>query len=337
MKIERLLKLVIHGIYWIVFISFTTALSILEKSGNPTDFAKLPDDFIVNLAWAIVAFYASYAFLIQFFEKRRLLSYLGLSVALSIGVTMFFIPIYKFVYRQYSPSGYEEMIPPMIGTFVIIQTGILVRGFENWFNNIRLKPEIENKQLRMELESLKSQINPHFLFNTLNNIDALITKSPADASESLITLSDMLRYMIYDAKNDLVLLDDEVDYLRKFVHLQQLRHRKKDYVRTHLPVSTNDARIAPMLFLPFLENAFKHSVDKGFIPVIDIEIKLENRILHFKCENQYNAEGMDSDGRVGGVGLENVRRRLQLLYPEKHSLQINKKQDTFTVVLTVHL
>lgn len=337
MKVDKLLKIVIHGIYWIVFILFSIVVSMMPKAGEWPRLNELPPHFFINLAWAVTIFYLSYFYLIRYFEKRQLFRYLILSLVFSIAVSVLFLLIHKLFFKAFDLLDYRFVFIPMFGSFIIVQCGCLVRGFENWFANIRLKPEIENRNLRNELELLKSQINPHFLFNTLNNIDMLIRKSPADASASLITLSDMLRYMIYEAKNDFVLLEKEIEYLQRYVSLQQLRYKKKDYVRTDF-IGTNDSTmIAPMLFLPFVENAFKYSCESEIMPVIDIQIKLENNNLTFRCENRFDPDRIPTAGLNGGVGLENVKRRLALLYPQKHVLRVTKNQDTFMVDLTLLL
>jgi two-component system LytT family sensor kinase len=139
------------------------------------------------------------------------------------------------------------LIPPVAGTFLIAQSGCLIRGFENWFTNIQLQNELETRNLRNELELLKSQINPHFLFNSLNNIDSLIRSNPDNASNALITLSEMLRYMIYETNSDKVLLNKEIVHIKNYIKLQQLRFREKNYVNIIFPTICDDIRIAPML------------------------------------------------------------------------------------------
>jgi len=335
MKIDRILKIVIHGIYWIVYLLFSTLMSMASQPGKWPEVGTLLPHYIINLVWAVTIFYISYFYLIRYFEKSQLFKYLLLSAGLSILVSALFFPIHKIFFRSFDLLDFRVTLPPIVGTFIIAQCGCLVRGFENWFANIRLKPEIENRNLRNELELLKSQINPHFLFNTLNNIDTLIGKSPADASASLIALSDMLRYMIYETKNDFVPLEKEIEYLRRYVSLQQLRYKKDNYIRTIFFTASNETKVAPLLFLPFVENAFKYSCDSELMPVIDIRMELENGTLTFLCENHFDQDRVTTPGLNGGVGLENVKRRLALLYPQKHILQITKNQDTFRVHLTL--
>lgn len=335
MNFDRVLKIVIHGIFWVVYLLFSTLLSMTPRPGEWPEVSAFLPHFIINLVWAVTIFYISYFYLIRYFEKSQFIKYLLLSAGISVLVSAFFFPFHKLFFRSFDLLDFRVTLPSVAGTFIIAQCGCLVRGFENWFTNIRLIPEIENRNLRNELELLKSQINPHFLFNTLNNIDALIVKSPADASASLITLSDMLRYMIYETTSDFVPLEKEVEYLRRYVALQQLRYKNKDYVRTAFVTVNNDVMVAPLLFLPFVENAFKYSCDAQVMPVIDIKMELGNDILTFFCENRFDSNRVTTPGLNSGVGLENVKRRLELLYPQKHILHITKNRDTFKVHLTL--
>jgi len=197
------------------------------------------------------------------------------------------------------------------------------------------KAELENRNLRNELELLKAQVNPHFLFNTLNNIDSLIEKSPGDASKALISLSDMLRYMIYDTQTDMVTLNNELNYIRHYIELQQLRFRQPDYISCSLPAQCNQ-RVAPLLLVPFIENAFKYAYNNGVKPVIDVQLHCTGDQLHFHISNHYNPQQQIIQGK-GGVGIENIKRRLALIYPNKHELKITPENNIFTVDLIIEL
>jgi LytS/YehU family sensor histidine kinase len=224
----------------------------------------------------------------------------------------------------------------MAGTFIIAQCGSLVRGFENWFADIRLKAELETRNLKNELEMLRSQINPHFLFNALNNIDSFIRTKPETASDSLVTLSDMLRYMIYETRSDQVLLEKELVYIKNYIRLQQLRFRDKDYIRVTFPDHCPDIQIAPMILIPFIENAFKYAHNTGQMPIIDINMSCTHGELDFSCRNYCKRDRTDHD-MPGGVGLDNAKRRLALLYPGKHHLIIFENEAIFSVELKIQL
>jgi two-component system, LytTR family, sensor kinase len=329
------LKLLIHAIFWLVYLMLAFVISIGPKSGDWPPLSNLAPHFIVNILWAATLFYLFYFYFIRFFEKRQFVRYLLFSIILSVVVTFLFMPIHRIFFNAFAIFDYRIFGPPIAGSFIIAQCGCLVRGFENWFTDIRHKAELENRNLRNELELLKAQVNPHFLFNTLNNIDSLIEKSPKDASKALIALSDILRYMIYDTKTDQVPLSNEVAYIQHYIQLQQMRFRQPEYISFVVNESCT-VRIAPLLLLPFIENAFKYSHYSGLTPVIEIRLTCQNNILQFISRNYFLNEKQTIE-RSGGVGLENVKRRLALVYPDKHRLKIWQENNIFNVDLTIEL
>ncbi len=333
---KPILKILIHAIYWMVFGSFSLAVSVLQHGDEWPLLSNINPHYFINFAWAAVAFYLFYFYFIRFFERKQFFLYLFFSVLLSIAITIVFLLVHKIFYHSFNLLDLHVFGPPIAGTFIILQTGILVRGFETWFSNIQLKTELENKNLKNELELLKSQVNPHFLFNTLNNIDSLIHSIPDNASAALITLSEMLRYMIYETKTDTVPLQKEINYLKNYIRLQQLRFRNPDYIRVSFPDSCRGEQIAPMLFIPFIENAFKFSTDKGIYPVIDISVFCNAKSVLFTCVNYYSQE-KTANNKTGGLGLCNVKRRLDLLYAENYSLNIKNESPTFNVELRIDL
>lgn len=315
---------------------FTMALNMVQKGDGWPDIINFTPHFIINFFWAATAFYLFYFYFIRYFEKRKFVVYLVFSVTISMAVTFAFLPIHKLFLHSFTIFNFRIFGPPIAGTFIIVQCGSLVRGFESWFTNIQLKAELENQNLKNELELLKSQVNPHFLFNTLNNIDSLIHSVPENASASLITLSDMLRYMIYETGTDTVPLVKEITHLKNYISLQQLRYRNPSYIRFTYPENCQNTLIAPMLFIPFVENAFKFSSDKGTYPVIDISVVCDEKSVSFYCLNYFQNENKPNKLK-GGVGLSNVKRRLELLYPGKFTLTILNESPVFTVDLKIVL
>ncbi len=194
----------------------------------------------------------------------------------------------------------------------------------------------EKSKLETELKFLKSQINPHFLFNTLHNIYTLTVLQSQEAPEQLLKLSDLLRYMVYDSNEERVPLNREIEYLNNFLSLAQLKDSKGLDIRFDLDLENTDLAIAPLLFIPFVENAFKHSqfedLDKGFI---HISIKSSQHIVCLSVENSFPKSEFKKD-LVGGIGLANVKQRLNLLYPKKHKLEINDNESTFGVTLELN-
>lgn len=335
---KYILRILIHSLFWLVFVLFYLVLYVVPKGDLSVALQELTIQFYINFVWAAVIFYLSYYWLIRYFEKSQLVRYLILSVLISVSVSVVFLIISKLITPGINLQNYILLLPSMVGTFIIAQCGCLVRGFENWFANIQLKSEIENKNLKNELKLLRLQINPHFLFNTLNNIDSLISKSPKTASKMLITLSEMLRYMVYETKTETVPLQKEIDYLASYIQLQQLRFKNVDYIRYSFPEpDVCNTQVAPMLFIPFVENAFKHSCYAEPMPVVDIKIALSDNVLSFTCVNYFDTEKISPKTAQSGIGLENVKRRLALLYSKNHELQIIKELNTFRAELTIKL
>lgn len=192
---------------------------------------------------------------------------------------------------------------------------------------------LRSEKLESELKFLKSQVNPHFLFNALNNIYTLSVLKSDAAPENLLKLSGMLRYVLYDCKEATVPLGKEIEYLRHFIALNMLKDSRGLNVRADLDDSRPAIRIAPMLFIPFVENAFKHSkvedLNNGWI---DIQLKTTETFVTLEVRNSLPQTGFTKN-ESGGIGLENVRRQLELLYPNRHELKIEKGENQFWVVL----
>jgi LytS/YehU family sensor histidine kinase len=222
----------------------------------------------------------------------------------------------------------------MIGSFILINCGTLIRAFVNWYNHEELKSENEKANLRIELAMLKSQISPHFLFNTLNNIDALVHNDPNLASQAIIRLSEILRYMLYETDNEYVKLGHERHFLENLVELHRLRHRSSKYIQFETSIHNEDLLIAPLLLIPIVENAVKFSCYAGKEPVIDIQLSSSVKQFIFRCRNYFNPARVRAESS-GGIGLKNVRQRLKAYYPGRHILKIDKKDDLYSVELII--
>ena len=195
----------------------------------------------------------------------------------------------------------------------------------------------KNERLQTELKLLKSQINPHFLFNALNNIYALSAIDSNKTQESISTLSDMLRYVLYECEQELVPIEKEIAYIENYIKLFSLKSSKKYPITTDFKIENKNLHVAPMLFIPFMENALKHSnIEKIIDTFIQIKLNANTSGVKFEIENTTPQNPIITD-RVGGIGLENVKRRLAILYPNKHELIINETSSTFMVRLNIDL
>ena len=221
--------------------------------------------------------------------------------------------------------------------FIATITGIpalVVKGFITWFDEIKLKETLQQKNHEIEMALIKSQLDPHFLFNTLNNIDVLILKDATEASNYLNKLSDILRFMLYETKTDEILLRKEIEYIEKYIELQKIRTANANYVRFLVEGNPANITIAPMVFIPFIENAFKHSTNKKIDNAINVQLFITKENILFVCENKF-----DSNRKVvqesNGLGNDLIQKRLHLIYPDRHQLEIDKKTTLYSVKLTI--
>lgn len=196
--------------------------------------------------------------------------------------------------------------------------------------------ERQKENLKTELAFLRSQISPHFIFNVLNNIVAMVRLKSDKVEDTVVKLSNLLQYMLYEANTEKVLLHDETTYLKSYIDLQSQRFGNKIQVITQFEGVEKGYTIEPMLLIPFVENAFKHGYGLIKDPIIEIGLKINEAQLFFEVKNKYNAANVQKD-KASGIGLGNVKRRLELLYPNTHNLEIEQKQDWFIVHLKLVL
>lgn len=200
----------------------------------------------------------------------------------------------------------------------------------------QLLKERENENLKTELSFLRSQVSPHFLFNVLNNMVAMARLKSDLLEPSLIRLSGLMRYMLYESDDAKVPLSREVEYVNSYIELQKMRYAKSLTIKVDMDPGDNQL-IEPMLLIPFIENAFKHGTGIIEDPVIEISLKLADGLIDFRVRNKYTSDTVEVKDRVSGIGLANVARRLNLLYDQKHMLSIDKENEWFTVSLQIKL
>ena len=204
----------------------------------------------------------------------------------------------------------------------------------DWFLNARIQRDLETQRLSAELAFLKSQINPHFLFNSLNSIYSLAYQKSDAAPEAILKLSEIMRYMLYESNDGKVDLSRELQYLQSYIELQKIRFGNNAFIDFRITGEVGTQQIVPLLLIAFIENAFKHGVANDPSAPIRLIINLNGTNLYFYIENKKHHNNRDVEG---GVGLSNVQRRLDLLYPGKYKLEIQDKPDTYTAELTLVL
>jgi len=214
----------------------------------------------------------------------------------------------------------------------------LSKGWFELYETKQLLEKLKSEKLQTELSALKGQINPHFLFNSLNSIYSLSIENEPLTSKFILKLSNVLRYMIYEANDEKVPLKKEINYLESYVELQRLRVDEEAEIRVEIKGDLNDQQIAPLLLIPLIENGFKHGIkgdtENAFIHIF---MDLKGWDFHFNVENNKGYVDEIENDQFKGIGLQNVQRRLELLYPKKHEMKIRETNSTFEVDLKIDL
>jgi two-component system, LytTR family, sensor kinase len=336
-QMKRKHIILIHIIFWVYI--FNQSLSPLFINMVESNYFR---DVFIDVALSIISFYSVY-FLVPFMVRYRykvvsVLTAVAMIIA-SIAVrTLFSLLIYKYIVQLPEKElvidrvffWYEVRSAVIIGIYAF-----LINFTISWFRNRKLEAELIMQKQASELALLRSQVNPHFLFNTLNNIYSLVYRKSDDAPEAIMKLSEIMRYMLYDANTEKVLLDKEITYLHSFIELQKLRLHDPDFVEFNVSGKTEGLTISPNLLISFVENAFKHGSRNVQEPGIIINLTAEPGKMCFTVSNFVRKEESIVKDSVGGIGLQNIRRRLELLYPGTHSLEIINSEEIFIVKLEI--
>lgn len=327
-----------HILFWL-FVALL--LTVLE--GPQTGFGFAFSNEIINVVFYGLIVYFNFHYLIpNYLSRNKFLTYAALLILAAVIITPIKAIIFYVKFAAH-PLTRTELIQNLNWYFLIhffvAGASTVVKIIADWARQIRERQELENQTMQSELRFLKSQINPHFLFNTLNNLYALTLKKSDDAPEIVIKLSEMMRYMLYDCNEKQVPLKKEISYIQNYLDLEKLRQSKSADIRFDVSGEVADQQIAPLMFIPFLENSFKHglthTISKGFVY---INLDVQGQHVTFSIENtKPDTKPLQDGKRSGGIGLVNVRRRLQLLYPGKYQLSIRDNPNTYAVMLEMEL
>ena len=337
------IRIITHVIFWVSYIMFF----FLQYSFYSKDFdavAAISSLSLTALVDIIAAYFTVYFLLPRYLFKKKYFSFSFLFFISAIAaiilqrVLLYYISFPVFYsdsmdmiqsFWQINPFYSFFNIYSVVGLFAVIK---LVKY---WYQNQQLKIELENKNKTSELALLRTQLNPHFLFNTLNNIDTLISVNQEKASEAVIKLSEIMRFVLYEANNDRIPLEKEISYLESYISLQQLRLKNPFFVKFTNDVECSGIKIAPMLFIPFVENAFKHGLKNIVAPGIEISLNCKDGNINFEVVNRYAIHEIQNKDATSGIGLVNTKKRLELLYPNSHKLEIRKSSGIYKVNLTI--
>jgi len=326
-----------HAIFWL---SIYLVLIILDTSQNIG--YVLVKEFVNVSFFALMVYLNLYYLFPQYLTKKNLLVHLA-----SLAVAAILITPIKTLAFYITSSNYADVQSyflhnqPSIflSTFFIGIGSTIYNIMNDWLLSQREKKELQAQTLQSELKFLKSQINPHFLFNTLNSLYALTLKKSDQAPEIVLKLSEMMRYMLYECNVPMVPLQKEVNYLKNYLELEKLRQGKKMKIDFQVEGEPQNQRIAPLMFIPFIENCFKHGISnqitEGFVNIL---LKIDGDHVTTTIENSKAPTRPSTTGKKsGGIGLVNVKRRLNLLYPDKHDLKVSQDPNTYKVSLSMDL
>jgi two-component system LytT family sensor kinase len=334
----------IHFSYWICYaILLVFILNILEL--NQSGEANRSDHYLKFLALGVIpaltVFYLSYFILFEKFLKKNKIVALCISIILlsyfttsAAGVLLKFMLGTNILFD----GGFIISIPLtfMVSSIPLVNGvfGIGMKAFISWFDEVKLREELSKKNFETELALVKSQINPHFLFNTINNIDTLIEIDSAKASQYLNKLSDIMRFMLYESKTGKIPVEKELHYIERYIDLQKIRTVNEKFVNFTVSGDPGSVALEPMLFIPFIENAFKYAENVEAENAINIHFTFKTGTITFRCENKYETINA-ANIRHGGLGNELIKKRLSLLFPKNHVLEMFNNNGIYTVNLII--
>lgn len=351
---KKTVVILFHIGYWLCYLLIIAIMVGVVYRGNHHDAEyalkvqnAYKNIFLFAFFPAVLTFYLCY-FLVfpKYLQKKKFLLAVIFGISSALGSAIVGYLIHRSLIDAGAVIDMDEGGKNGSSTYKIVLTvmtfinsisglvALVIRGFITWFEEVKLKEELKQKNHETELALVKAQLDPHFLFNTLNNIDVLIVRDPNEASSYLNKLSDILRFMLYETKADQILLEKEIKYIEKYIELQKIRTSNSSYINFSVTGSTDNISVAPMIFIPFIENAFKHTTNKKTGNAIKVQIMIQNKTIIFVCENKFDPN-RKMTGESNGLGNELIQKRLDLLYPEKHKLEVNKQADLYSVHLTI--
>jgi len=350
---DKKLELALHAIAWI----FVILIPFYLNSAFGGNQHRL-NQFYTHAFSAVVVFYIGYLWLVPgFFLMEKYWAYF--IILLGVITATYFMTSFineHFLYDEVQDAKFRDFVrklaengedfkPPVkaFGFYYHLMTSLLISGFavglgvtQKLKQNEKKQKEMEKEKLHSELAFLKNQVSPHFFFNTLNNIYSLIGIDGPTAQDSVLKLSKMMRYLLYESERGETMMSHEIEFMNNYIDLMKLRQSKRVDLQVDFPHDFSDFSIPPLLFIPFIENAFKHGVSHREASVIKIRMEIDKEKICFFTMNGIGQSLQTGDLQEhSGIGLDNVRKRLGLLFPGKHELQIENDQTLFKVKLCI--
>jgi two-component system LytT family sensor kinase len=327
-----------HVFFWISVISFF--VFVIHNNTK----MSWEQALVIFLGYGVInigLFYLNYLVYIPIFldkKKFRLYALILVPTIILFGVGKYGIALlfksFILVEKGHTTSFGMYFLNTLFSSLIFIFLSTVLKFTLDWFLNERVQRDLENQRLTAELSFLKSQINPHFLFNSLNTIYSLAYQRSETTPEAVLKLSEIMRYMLYECNDNKVDLDKELKYLQNYIDLQKIRFGNKAFIDYSVMGEVDHQRIVPLILISFVENAFKHGVANDPEHPIVLALTVTDCKLNFYVHNKKHQHNRDA---AGGIGLNNVQRRLNLLYPGKYTLTIRNEVDTYSSELSLVL
>ncbi|MBB3187879.1 sensor histidine kinase [Microbacter margulisiae] len=335
------IEVIIHILAWCVLFGFP--FIFIWERGDP-DLHKY-GGYFANTLWFFIVFYVNYFFLItRYLFNRKMMQFILSNLLLvSIGAGLLHLEMVSSFHAAFTahfpppPPAYIFIFRDATSLILSAGLSVAIRMTSQWYKVEAARKEMEKDRFETELKSLKTQLNPHFLFNTLNNIYSLIPIHAEQAQETVHRLSHLLRYVLYEDTETYVPIQQEFRFLKNYVELMSLRLPKEIEVICNIPDDPGNDIIAPMLFISLIENAFKHGISPLHPSFIHIDIQLiPSKQVTCIVENSYFPKS-DSDHSGSGIGQDNLHKRIALLYPNRHTLLFEQRESTYFAQLTIYI
>lgn len=338
---NKWLTILLHIAAWLIVLSLPYLLRPPydpQRVKNPDQNGFLYLNLLTDIFWIAIFYLNAFVLTQRFIYKKKNVQYFLILIVVYCVVMLFhgllfsqLIKVRKFQFRMSASFNLTAFL-------LTVAASITYKLIWDKSEYDRVFKEKQEESLKTELSFLRSQISPHFVFNVLNNMVALARMKSDQLEPTIMKLSNLMQYMLYETDEEKVLLATEIEYLRSYIDLQQQRFGSKVKLQVCLDVKEDWLSIEPMMLIPFVENAFKHGVGMIEDPEISINLKTNDRRLLFEVSNKYNgAETKEVKDKTSGIGLQNVSRRLNLLYGKQHELSIRRENNWFQISLQLNL
>jgi two-component system, LytTR family, sensor histidine kinase AlgZ len=337
--------LVIHILFWCLYFSFFFYQTAFFRRNEEPDYVRSFYDATTQLFFIGLASYANYfIFLPRFLKHKKIGQYFIEFIIPFLAIMFIHVLVKRYIFSESSEKlqlflkTYKFFFTHSFIAFFIVAFVGMLRFLANWFELEAKTKAIENERLTAELRFLKAQINPHFLFNTLNNLYYLATVNSPKTPDVIDKLSQMMRYMLYDSNHPKVSINKEIEYMKNYIDLENLRLDNKVPIKFDIVGDTTNKHIVPLIFITFLENAFKHGVSNNSKDAfVNIRIKIEGDNCYYSVENAKLSTKAAQEIAKSGIGLSNVKRRLELSYPNRYNLDVSETDLKYYIELSISL